>query len=236
MKILLVDDHGIVREGIGLLLQSIDPGVEVSHAKSALECRAAMQEGDFDLVLLDLGLPDQPGLDALLDLKNDWPEVPVVVLSAQEDRDTIFESIRRGAMGFIPKSTEDSRLLAHALAMAVAGAVTVPASVTDGHAPTSLAHRPASAPGSASRSLADLGLTPRQIDVLRLLVQGLPNKSIARRLDIAETTARGYVSTLLAAFGVANRTGLVVEVARRGLSLGVAAETARPGPGTGRLA
>ncbi len=155
-------------------------------------------------------------MEALTDLKHAHPDLPVVVLSGQEERETVLEAIRRGAMGFIPKSSEDPQLLWHALKMAVSGAVTVPDALTkelpSPHAPADRA-RPI--------SIEALGLTPRQIEVLRLLVQGLPNKSIARRLDIAESTARGYVSELLAAFRVTNRTQLVLEVARRGLMLGV---------------
>jgi DNA-binding NarL/FixJ family response regulator len=167
------------------------------------------------LVLLDLGLPDKPGLEALSDLKHAHPDLPVVVLSGQEERETVLDAIRRGAMGFIPKSSDDPQLLWHALKMAVSGAVTVPDALTkELPAPHPQADR------ARAAHIDDLGLTPRQTEVLRLLVQGLPNKSIARRLDIAESTARGYVSELLAAFRVTNRTQLVLEVARRGLTLG----------------
>jgi DNA-binding NarL/FixJ family response regulator len=159
-------------------------------------------------VFLDLGLPDRPGLDALSDLKAAFPELPVVVLSGQEDRETVLQAIKRGAMGFIPKSSEDPKLLWHALKSAASGAVTVPASIT-------IKTR---APAPSSQTPAGLGLTTRQRDVLHLLLQGMPNKNIARRLEIAETTARGYVSDLLALFRVANRTQLVLEVARRGLN------------------
>ena len=117
-------------------------------------------------------------------------------------------------MGFIPKSSDDPRVLLHALRMAVSGAVTVPAAIAQEPRPS------AAVPDRAfTARLNDLGLTPRQLDVLRLLVQGMPNKSIARKLNIAETTARGYVSDLLASFRVTNRTQLVLEVARRGLVL-----------------
>jgi DNA-binding NarL/FixJ family response regulator len=215
INILLVDDHGIFREGTALLLKSLDPAIVVTHARTSRECLDQSATRHFDLVLLDLGLPDKPGLDALTDLKHAHPDLPVVVLSGQEERETVLESIKRGAMGFIPKSSDDPKLLWHALKMAVSGAVTVPASLTASQ----------SAPRHESdhdqpRRLEDLGLTPRQLEVLRLLVHGLPNKTIARRLDIAETTARGYVSDLLAAFRVKNRTQLVLEVARRGLVIG----------------
>jgi DNA-binding NarL/FixJ family response regulator len=212
---LLVDDHGIFREGTALLLKSLDPVIAIVHARTARECLDKAATTDLDLVLLDLGLPDKPGLEALSDLKHAHPDLPVVVLSGQEDHDTVLEAIKRGAMGFIPKSSDDPKLLWHALKMAVSGAVTVPTSMTiDATVP-----RPAMDRTAPTRA-EDLGLTPRQLEVLRLLVQGLPNKSIARRLDIAETTARGYVSELLAAFRVTNRTQLVLDVAKRGLRLG----------------
>ena len=212
-----MDDHGIFREGTALLLKSLDPNISVAHARSARECLDSAATMAFDLVLLDLGLPDKPGLEALSDLKHAHPDLPVVVLSGQEDRETVLDAIKRGAMGFIPKSSDDPKLLWHALKMAVSGAVTVPASMTVGSA----AQQPM-ADHAPTTQVQDLGLTPRQVEVLRLLVQGLPNKSIARRLDIAETTARGYVSELLAVFRVTNRTQLVLDVAKRGLVLGSA--------------
>jgi DNA-binding NarL/FixJ family response regulator len=214
INILLVDDHGIFREGVALLLKSLDSAIEVTHARTARECLDKAATGQFGLVLLDLGLPDKPGIDALSDLKHAHPDLPIVVLSGHEERETVLESIRRGAMGFIPKSSDDPKLLWHALKMAVSGAVTVPPSM----AVTPAAQRPDPDQTPPTR-VEDLGLTPRQLEVLRLLVQGLPNKSIARRLDIAETTARGYVSDLLAAFRVTNRTQLVLDVAKRGLVL-----------------
>ncbi len=196
------------------MLKSLDPGIEVAHARSARECLDIAATKNFDLVLLDLGLPDKPGLDALSELKQAHSDLPIVVLSGQEDRETVMESIRRGAMGFIPKSSDDPKLLWHALKMAVSGSVTVPQSITGNGAP------PKSEPEQPAPRVQDLGLTPRQIEVLRLVVQGMPNKSIARRLSIAETTARDHVSELLAAFRVTNRTQLVLDVGRRGLVLG----------------
>lgn len=201
------------REGITLLLKSVDPSIEVTHAGTAADMLRKVTQETPDLVFLDLGLPDQPGLDALSEIKTQAPELPVVVLSGHEERDTVLEAIRRGAMGFIPKSSEDPQLLWHALKMAASGAVTVPASVTQ----VGVGAQAQPAPGATRPRSDSLGLTTRQWDVLRLLVQGMPNKSIARRLDIAETTARGYVSDLLAAFRVTNRTQLVIEVARRGI-------------------
>lgn len=210
MKILLVDDHGLFREGTALLLKSVNPDIVVDYARNARECMTAASAGEPDLVLLDLGLPDRQGLDVLQDLKAIHPDLPVVVLSGHEDPETVMESIKRGAMGFIPKSSEDPQILFDALRKAANGEVTIPTSVA----------RPQNAlQQDRGTSPKKLGLTSRQVDVLRLLLLGLPNKSIARKLDIAETTARDYVSELLAAFCVTNRTQLVIEVARRGVNV-----------------
>ena len=210
INILLVDDHGIFREGTALLLKSLDAGIAVAHARSARECLDKAASETFDLVFLDLGLPDKPGLEALTDLKHAHPDLPVVILSGQEERDIVLDAIKHGAMGFIPKSSDDPKVLWHALKMAVSGSVTVPSFVTGN----------ATAPQIAAQtSVQNLGLTPRQMEVLRLLVQGMPNKSIARRMEIAESTARDYVSELLAVFRVTNRTQLVLDVAKRGLVL-----------------
>lgn len=180
---MLVDDHGIFREGAALLLKSLDRGIAVAHARSARECLDKAATETFNLVILDLGLRDKPGLEALSDLKHAHPDLPVVVLSGQEERKTVLDAIKRGAMGFIPKSSDDPKLSWHAFKMAISGCVTVPVSMTgDVAAPIAIVE------SVAPTQAQDLGLTPRQMEVLRLLVQGLPNKSIARRLDIAETT------------------------------------------------
>ena len=96
---MLVDDHGIFREGMALLLKSLDPGITVAQTRSARECLDKAATETFDLVLLDLGLPDKPGLEARSDLKHTHPELPVVVLSGQEGHDSVLDSIKRGTMG-----------------------------------------------------------------------------------------------------------------------------------------
>ena len=96
MNILLVDDHGIFREGTALLLKSLDPAIEVAHARTTRECLDNAATMNFDLVLLDLGLPDKPGLEALSDLKHAHPDLPVVVLSGHEERQARLHAGRAG--------------------------------------------------------------------------------------------------------------------------------------------
>lgn len=215
MDILLVDDHGLFREGVSALLQAADPDLHVAHAVDAASAMAHLETHGAELVFLDLGLPDADGLAVLSRIKETHPDVRVVVLSGTEDRDTVLECIQRGAMGFIPKSTDNPDTLWHALRMASSGAVTVPASIHS-RPPRVPDSESAAQPGKASTGNTP-ALTARQQSVLDLLLQGLPNKSIARRLDIAESTARDYVSELLGLYGVTNRTQLVLEVTRRNL-------------------
>ncbi len=218
MKVLLVDDHTLFREGLRLLLERMAGEFEVLEAA---DCSSAFEliklTPDLGLVLLDLGLPDMPGLEALSQMRTHYPAIPVVVISAVQDRPTVLAAINHGAMGFIPKSS-DSALLTSALQMVLAKGVYIPASVLtnpfnagETSAQTSL--------GNKSAALHELGLTNRQIEALSLLVQGLPNKLIARKLGLSEATVKTHVAATFRALGVSNRTQAVLAVGRLGYTL-----------------
>jgi DNA-binding NarL/FixJ family response regulator len=206
LKVLLVDDHRVVRDGTQLWIEGIDSNAKVVHARNAAECVERLGKEAFDLVFLDLGLPDRPGLEILEELKANHPGLPVVVVSAASDDATVLEAIRLGAMGFVPKTAEDPEMLRGCYLRALQGEVTLPASVID------------SQPQRAT-PLDTKGVSPRQLDVLRHLVRGMANKEIARALGISPMTVRDYVSDLLATFGVKNRVQLVIEVGRLKLPL-----------------
>jgi DNA-binding NarL/FixJ family response regulator len=215
MKVLLVDDHTLFREGLRLLLERMPGGFEVLEAadcSTAFELIKVMP--DLGLVLLDLGLPDMPGLQALDLMRTHYPAIPVVVISAAQDRPTVLEAINHGAMGFIPKSS-GSALLVSALQMVLAREVYIPASVITNplHAVETTAQ---AALVNKSAALRDLGLSDRQIEVLSLLVQGLPNKLIARKLGLAEPTVKSHVAATFRALGVGNRTQAVLAVGQLG--------------------
>jgi DNA-binding NarL/FixJ family response regulator len=220
MKILLVEDHALFREGFRLLLQQIDPQaqiLEAGDARSAFACASA--HDDLGLVLLDLGLPDMPGLDVISEFRERFPACPVVVLSGSDDRDTVMASLDRGAMGFIPKAS-NSQLLMGALQLVFANGVYIPPSVLvrpAGSATNSNATALNHARGATQPS--ELGLTERQVEVLRLLVQGQSNKLIARKLDLAEATVKAHVTAVLRALKVTTRTQAVLAVGELGWSL-----------------
>ena len=218
MKVLLIDDHSLFREGLRLLLERMGGGFDILEAS---DCEAAFEivklNADLELVLLDLGLPDMPGLEALSFLRTHHPVIPVVVISAANDRPSVLEAINRGAMGFIPKSS-DSALLTQALQMVMARQVYVPASVFVG-ADSGNEPKPNASAQKNDSTLNALGLTARQIEVLSLLVQGLPNKLIARKLNVSEATVKTHVAATFRGLNVGNRTQAVLALGKRGYAI-----------------
>jgi DNA-binding NarL/FixJ family response regulator len=220
VKILVVDDHPLIREAMRTVLKQLDAGMQVFEAANCDEALAiAEREPDLALVLLDLRMPGTSGLDGLATLRDKHAGVPVVVLSASEDRNEVMRALDLGAMGFIPKS-QPSRVMVGALKLVLAGGVYLPAEVlSQPAAPPSVAQSEAQYQTNAPTP-ADLGLTPRQTEVLSLLVQGKPNKVICRDLNLAEGTVKIHVAAILKAFGVMNRTQAVVAVGRLGMKFG----------------
>jgi len=212
MRVLVVDDHPLILEALTQLLPQLTPGTEVSVARDRAEAEAALDDDpDIALVLLDLALPGTRGLDFLADMKLDYPGVPVVVLSATHDRATVTAALAAGARGFIPKTANATALL-DALQRVTEGSVYLPTDVT------------AELEADGVRLSPDeLGLTSRQADVLKLLVQGKPNKLICRDLRLSEGTVKVHVSAILKALRVHTRTQAVAELARRGISVGTLA-------------
>jgi DNA-binding NarL/FixJ family response regulator len=217
MKILVVDDHPLILEALKQVLRDLDPDIEVLEARDARQAIGqASEHPELALVLLDLTLPGKHGFELLAELRRDSPELPVVVLSATEDRDTVMRAINDGAMGFIPKTSKTEVLIA-ALRLVFSGGVYLPPSAFSMH--EGAATGDARLPMPATRSPRDAGLTERQAQVLALLVQGKSNKLICRALDLAEGTVKIHVTAILRALNVSNRTEAVVAVSRLGLML-----------------
>ena len=216
MKILVVDDHVLIREAMRGVLRELKG--EATVILEASDSRQAMcqieQNPDVELVLLDLGLPDRDGLEMLSELRNRYPTISVVVLSAKQDRDTVMTALDLGALGFIPKSGQRDVMLS-AFNLIFSGGVYIPPEILNRREPA--AARAAPAPAKAGASAADLGLTERQMEVLALMMQGKSNKAICRVLDLAEPTVKIYVSAILKALKVANRTEAVIAATALGL-------------------
>ena len=223
VKILIVDDHPLIREALRHVLTVLDTDVNLIEAQNFAETLVAAGENpDLDLILFDLGLPDVDGIDALAELRKRHPGTPVVVLSASEQPTTVTRAIETGAMGFIPKTTS-SHLLLNALRLVLAGGVYLPVEILRQHKDTpepALRLAAEASQGGKMLTPGEIGLTARQADVLALLVQGKSNKLVSRGLGLAEGTVKIHVTAILKALGVTNRTQAVIAVSRLGMKLG----------------
>ena len=219
MKILVVDDHPLIREALRQVLQGLDRELALIEAQSCEEALELVHShSDISLILLDLTLPGADGYEALRRLREDHPDTPVVVLSAADQPEAVTRAIDGGAMGFIPK-TSSSELLLNALRLVMSGAIYLPLEVLRKEQDIAPAMPRAPATPSDLRHPAEIGLTGRQAQVLALLVQGKPNKLICRDLNLAEGTVKIHVTAILKTLGVTNRTQAVIAVSKLGLKL-----------------
>ena len=212
MKILVVDDHPLYRSGVAYTLQNTGLGVEVIECSALPAAIQRLQEGlQADLMILDLQMPGYQGLDSVREVRERCPEVPVLVLSGNEDPAIVRECIDLGAFGFVPKSAAADQFHA-ALQLVLSGGVYLP--------PTSLSvGTPATRAQQDAWGRLGAHLTERQRQVLLGIVQGKPNKVIARDLGLSDTTVKSHVAHILDALVVSNRTEAVYALARAGVSL-----------------
>lgn len=230
MKVLLIDDHPLILSALKTVIEGLGSNVHVVGADSAAAARAALQASDdFNLVLLDLQLGDASGFDVLDEFRENYPALPVVVISASDRSSDVIRSIDQGAMGFVPKRNS-TELLSQALKLVMAGGIYVPPmSLGNDAAPPVNSGATSAAQNQHSRlqqiqqeamasnfqgatGLESLSLTPRQTDVLALLLQGKPNKIIARELGVSVETIKDHVAAVLKALGVGSRTQAVLAV------------------------
>jgi DNA-binding NarL/FixJ family response regulator len=211
MKVLVVDDHVLIREALRGVLKELKAAsvVEASDAHQAMQ--RIEENPDIDLVLLDLNLPDRDGFDVLAELGEHYPTFSVVVLSANSLRNIVARALDLGAVGFIPKSASREVMLG-AFNLIFAGGIYVPPEILPGRE-----HSPALG-ASRSRTAADLGLTERQCEVLILMMQGKSNKAIGRALNLAEPTVKNHVTAILRALNASNRTEAVIAAGALGLT------------------
>jgi len=203
--VLVVDDHPVLHVTLGAVAQQVLPGAGV-HAEtslaSGLEHAGRLGDG-LALVLLDLGLPDCSGLQALTRFREAFPGVRIVVVSATEDPASVHAAMQAGAVGYIPKTTAPNLMVA-ALKLVMSGGTYLPPQLMQDEQPA---------------ALADLGLTGRQLDVLRLLLKGMSNRAIAKELRIAENTVKQHSHAIYRTLGVESRTAALVALSRMGFKL-----------------
>jgi DNA-binding NarL/FixJ family response regulator len=206
-KMLIVDDHPIFRQAIsGIICDRFAGSVCLEADSLEASHRLIKDNMDFDLVLLDLNMPCTAGLNGLLELRNEYPTIPVVIVSAESEKQQILQTISYGAVGFISKSSSiDS--IADSLESIFNGNVCLPSDLI--RAPNSALSNKSNKSFEISPEKMQL-LTRKELIVLKYLNQGEANKHIAYEMNISETTVKSHVSSILKKLGVSNRVKVVI--------------------------
>jgi DNA-binding NarL/FixJ family response regulator len=218
LKILVVDDHALIREGLRQVLRGLGSDVEVLEAGSCARAfEVSQQEPELDLVLLDYHLPDMNGLEALDFFARAQPELPIIVLSGSVNPRVMRQVMHKGAAAFLTKSGMSDELLS-VTRLVLAGGVHMPAMSSN-------------AVDEGSGTLPSALFTPRQEEVLSLLMDGYTNKEISRLLHLSEETVKNHVSSILRGFGVTTRTQAVLAANRHGYARSAGRAPQRPDNG-----
>ncbi|PKG37655.1 response regulator transcription factor [Psychromonas sp. Urea-02u-13] len=203
-KILVADDHPLFRDAIANIITtsfhgaSIEQTEDIGSTLEYLKCH-----DDLDLILLDLNMPGMSALQGLLTLRTEHPTIPVVIISAERDKQTILQTLSYGAVGFIAKSSSKA-IIVEAVESIFAGNVYLPADIMRLPEPSKTNNEFVVLPEQVA------SLTPRELMVLKNLTQGEANKQIAFNLHISEATVKTHVSSILKKLGASNRVKVVL--------------------------
>lgn len=203
--LLIADDHPLFREALRGAIVRLLPSATLREAEDTDGLYAMVEaDPDADLLLLDLNIPGANGFSALVYLRAQYPELPVVVVSAREEPAVMRRALDHGAMGFIPKSV-DAKTLGDAVRQVLEG---------NRWAPAATGNAPAATPDEQDVAERIRELTPQQFRVLQMLATGLLNKQIAFELGVAEATVKAHMSAILRKLGASNRTQAVLVAGR----------------------
>ncbi len=219
MKILVADDHELFLKGLEMILQDFNAEVEIIKAKDYNEVFAAISaHKDLNLILTDLAMPGARWLDALQTIHQEMPETPIIILSAVFDREIVQKTIELGAAGYIPKTSSNAVILS-AVNLVLSGGVYIPAELLQdvSQSEFNLLKQLETLPENQDVREKIKILSPRQIDVLKLIAKGKANKQIAYDLGLTEGTVKLHVTAILKLLNVYNRTGAVAAATHLGL-------------------
>jgi DNA-binding NarL/FixJ family response regulator len=204
-RLVIADDHPLFRGALREAVAGLFVGANISEAGSFDDVARLLERGgDVDLILLDLSMPGVRGFSGLMYLRAQYPSVPIVVVSANDDPVVIRRCLDLGTSGFIPKTlgTDDMRI---AIKRVLDGGVCIPSDID----------LDAGADAETAALMARLtSLTPQQVRVLMMLSEGLLNKQIAYELSVSEATVKAHVSAILQKLGVDSRTQAVIAAAK----------------------
>ena len=213
IHVLLVDDQRLMREGLHILLE-LEPGLEiVGEAEDGEAALSAYEKLQPDVVLMDVRMPGMDGVEATWRLRERWPEARVLILTTFDDDEYVFEGLRAGALGYLLKDVSGHDLAQAVRTVAAGGALIQPSVAAKVVAEFARIAPPARAAGAG---LAE-PLSAREIEILRLLSDGLTNRQIAERLCLAEGTVKNHVTDILAKLGARDRTQAALRARELGL-------------------
>jgi len=206
-KILIADDHPLFRDAIKSVIDEKFPGstiLETSNFDDSIQL--AEENPDIDLVLLDLNMPGMEGLTGIVRMRNNHPEIPLGIISAEEDKSVVLQTVSYGAVGFITKSTARENI-AMAISQILEGQVYLPADIIRSNS----TRQPSLVRKNDENTLKNVAyLTRKQLQVFERLAKGKSNKQIAYEMNIAETTVKAHVSAILHKLNVKNRIQAVL--------------------------
>lgn len=209
IRVLLADDHAVVREGICRFLEEADDIEVVAEAGDGREALEKVREHRPDVAVLDIRMPEMTGVEATRRIKERFPEVRVLILTAYDDDPYIFALLRAGADGYVLKTASGDELI-RAVRAVYRGQSALSPEVATKVVQQTVTGKPATAAEQVEP------LTPRELDVLRLAARGLTNRAIGYELGISHRTVQGYLASIYGKLGVGSRTEAVTEAIRRG--------------------
>jgi DNA-binding NarL/FixJ family response regulator len=222
VKVLIVDDHALIREALHAVLKQLKRETVIFEASNSRQAMRIVEEHpDLDLILLDINLPDRDGFSVLGELRDRYATIAIIILSASDDPDKVKRAFKLGALGFIPKTTEREVML-NAIELVLSGGIYIPSEILDRGETTSPQPTDKS---STTEFLSSLGLTNRQIEVLALLMQGKSNKVIATALNMGVPTVKNQITVILKALKVTSRTEAVIKLGQMGWELSPKSES-----------
>jgi len=208
LNLLVVEDHALVREGLLATLKNLGAETRTFGVPDANDAIGVLESQDIDMMILDLMLPGTKGQTFLPLVRRRFPTVPVVILSALDDADTVSRVMKAGASGFVSKSGSSGELL-EALRAVLSGEIYLPPKLQE------LMNRSESAHGGGKSLAQRFGLTAAQARVMELLAEGRSNRQIGELLGLTEGTVKIHVSAIMKAMGVANRSEAALMASRK---------------------
>lgn len=233
MKVLLVDDHTLVRRGIGHVVRDSFPDAQIFEASTAAEALQLVTTEALDIALMDVRLSEQGdnGIDLLRQIRVTFPDLPVIMLTTYDHANYARRALAEGASGYMLKDSDPADL-AQAISVALSGGGNVlsPQVIANLFEESATKVGP-NAENDASRQGAPaVNLTPREIDILELVTEGLSNRDVAKRLSLAEKTVKAHLAAIFRKLGVTNRT----QAAMAGLAMGIG-QSDSPAPASSLL-